>query len=95
MRIMTIPNASKNWTVFLLASLASLSILSLRLSGSSDRIWLSCEFAIVWFVAFFVRWVSSHQSKTNRNAWVAFDPGDYCHPFTMAFQYRSSPIVRN
>ena len=66
MRIMTIPNASKNWTVFLLASLASLSILSLRLSGSSDRIWLSCEFAIVWFVAFFVRWVSSHQSKTNR-----------------------------
>lgn len=67
MRIMTIPNVSKNWTVFLLASLASLSILSLRLSGSSDRIWLSCEFAIIWFVAFFVRWSSSRKSKTNRS----------------------------
>jgi hypothetical protein len=66
MRIMTFPNTSKNWTVYLLASLASLSILSLRLSGSSDRIWLSCEFAMVWFVAFWIRWQSSQKSKKNR-----------------------------
>ncbi|MFN9984986.1 MAG: hypothetical protein ACK52S_05480, partial [Pirellula sp.] len=63
---MTFPNTSKNWTVYLLASLASLSILSLRLSGSSDRIWLSCEFAMVWFVAFWIRWQSSQKSKKNR-----------------------------
>ncbi|MBM3966507.1 MAG: hypothetical protein FJ308_15800, partial [Planctomycetes bacterium] len=60
---MTITNASKTWTVFVLANLASLSILSLRLSGSSDRIWLSCEFAVVWFVTFCIRWIASRKTK--------------------------------
>lgn len=60
---MTITNASKTWTVFVLASLASLSILSLRLSGSSDRIWLSCEFAMVWFATFCIRWIASRKTK--------------------------------
>jgi protein-glutamine gamma-glutamyltransferase len=62
----------KQWGIFILALVASLCILLLRLQGSSDRTWLLVETGLVWTVAawFFGYRPSGHQptSKTKRTS---------------------------